>query len=375
MKIKRDLLSNEFLFAIVFFLTAILKPLTIAVSNSTQLLLFFYFLMFFAILLKNKFILNFSGKLNVILSILVLILCFIFDFSFRKNSMTLSLFYDFFRCGIIPFIFLTFVRDYKKLLFYWGIVSICVGVMYCLEPINNYQLTGNYMQFGYGEMLPAYLGSIILTYFFQKKWTIPLAMLFFLELCIFANKGAILAAVLSFITIIFLTKNKVDFKLYFFIALIAFLIIIFNKNILGMLYVIAKKLNFNSYSLNTLAMMLNGNTESILNLRFDIWNDVTALSQGHFIEGRGIGYYMSIYQTYPHNVFLDILIHNGIFFVLLFCYILSKSMVKIKRMKNEYKRNFIICMLLLWLIPMNISLTLWQYMPFWIYFWIVYSRD
>lgn len=375
MGIKTRLISDELFFSIAFFLTAILKPITVMVSYSALLLLFAYLTLFAVVIIRNNFKLFLSGKNGVLAIILIVCILFAFDIIFRKNSTTLSLFNDFLRCGIIPFLFLLYVKDYNKLLYTWAIMAICVGVMYCTEPINGYHLTGNYMQFGYGEMLPAFLGALILIYFFKYKWIFILAVFFFIELCVFANKGAIVTASVSVIVIILLSKRKVEPKIYFAIGVLALFVVIFNRNILELFYGIAKRLDFNSYSLNTISMMINGQSESILNLRFDIWKDVMELLEGHWVDGRGIGYYMSLRQTYPHNVFLDILLHSGVIWMILFCVLFSKTLFEIKRMHSIDKRNFAISMLLLWLIPMNMSLTLWQYTPFWIYFWIVLSRD
>mgnify|MGYP005780113663 CR=1 FL=1 len=375
MGIKTRLISDELFFSIAFFLTAILKPITVMVSYSALLLLFVYLTLFAVVIIRNNFKLFLSGKNGVLAIILIVCILFAFDIIFRKNSTTLSLFNDFLRCGIIPFLFLLYVKDYNKLLYTWAIMAICVGVMYCTEPINGYHLTGNYMQFGYGEMLPAFLGALILIYFFKYKWIFILAVFFFIELCVFANKGAIVTASVSVIVIILLSKRKVEPKIYFAIGVLALFVVIFNRNILELFYGIAKRLDFNSYSLNTISMMINGQSESILNLRFDIWKDVMELLEGHWVDGRGIGYYMSLRQTYPHNVFLDILLHSGVIWMILFCVLFSKTLFEIKRMHSIDKRNFAISMLLLWLIPMNMSLTLWQYTPFWIYFWIVLSRD
>ena len=375
MGIKTRLISDELFFSIAFFLTAILKPITVMVSYSALLLLFVYLTLFAVVIIRNNFKLFLSGKNGVLAIILIVCILFAFDIIFRKNSTTLSLFNDFLRCGIIPFLFLLYVKDYNKLLYTWAIMAICVGVMYCTGPINGYHLTGNYMQFGYGEMLPAFLGALILIYFFKYKWIFILAVFFFIELCVFANKGAIVTASVSVIVIILLSKRKVEPKIYFAIGVLALFVVIFNRNILELFYGIAKRLDFNSYSLNTISMMINGQSESILNLRFDIWKDVMELLEGHWVDGRGIGYYMSLRQTYPHNVFLDILLHSGVIWMILFCVLFSKTLFEIKRMHSIDKRNFAISMLLLWLIPMNMSLTLWQYTPFWIYFWIVLSRD
>ena len=231
------------------------------------------------------------------------------------------------------------------------------------------------MQFGYGEMLPAFLGALILICFFKYKWIFILAVFFFLELCVFANKGSIVTAIVSTIVIILISKRKADPKIYLVIGVFALIAIVFNRNILELIYGIAKRLNFNSYSLNTISMMINGQSESILNLRFDIWKDVLELLEGHWVDGIGIGYYMSLRQTYPHNVFFDILLHSGVIWMILFCVLFAKSLFRVKRMHSIDKKNFAISMLLLWFIPMNMSLTLWQCPPFWIYFWIVLSRN
>lgn len=375
MESRTRLVSDELFFSIAFFLTAILKPITVMVSNSTLLLLFAYLVLFSVVIIRNNFKLSFLGKNRALAIILIVCIAFAFDVIFRKNSMTLPLFNDFLRCGIIPFLYLLYVKDYNKLLYTWAIVAICVGVMYCLEPINGYHLTGNYMQFGYGEMLPAFLGALILICFFKYKWIFILAVFFFLELCVFANKGSIVTAIVSTIVIILISKRKADPKIYLVIGVFALIAIVFNRNILELIYGIAKRLNFNSYSLNTISMMINGQSESILNLRFDIWKDVLELLKGHWVDGIGIGYYMSLRQTYPHNVFLDILLHSGVIWMILFCVLFAKSLFVVKRMHSIDRRNFAISMLLLWFIPMNMSLTLWQCSPFWIYFWIVLSRN
>lgn len=375
MKNKTRLISDELVFSIAFFITAILKPLTVIVAHSTLLLSLSYLLLYCIVLFRNSFRLNFSGKKSGLVIIVLICVGFTFDILVRNNSMTASLFYDFFRCGIIPFFFFLYVKDYNKLLFTWAVIAMFVGLMYCIEPLNGYHLTGNYMQFGYGEMLPALMGTLILIYFFEKKWAICVLVFFFAELCLFANKGAILTAFVSLIVVASLASGKINFKIYCFVGAVVLLLVAFSKDILGFFYDIARMLDFNSYSLNTISMMINGKSESIFNLRFDIWKDVMELLTGHWFNGRGNGYYMSIRQTYPHNVILDILLHGGLLCAVPACIGFVKSLFKIKRVLNTDKRNYIICMLLLWFIPMNMSLTLWQYTPFWMYFFVVFSRN
>ena len=132
MESRTRLVSDELFFSIAFFLTAILKPITVMVSNSTLLLLFAYLVLFSVVIIRNNFKLSFLGKNRALAIILIVCIAFAFDVIFRKNSMTLPLFNDFLRCGIIPFLYLLYVKDYNKLLYTWAIVAICVGVMYCL---------------------------------------------------------------------------------------------------------------------------------------------------------------------------------------------------------------------------------------------------
>jgi len=52
---------------------------------------------------------------------------------------------------------------------------------------------------------------------------------------------------------------------------------------------------------------------------------------------------------------------------------LVTSIVHFKKYDN-YKKTFMFIILMLWLFPMQISLSLWNYAPFWIY-WGVYLQS
>ena len=89
------------------------------------------------------------------------------------------------------------------------------------------------------------------------------------------------------------------------------------------------------------------------------------------VLGYGIGYFRSIFDLYPHNLFLDLLVSNGVGALLLFVSYTLYSLLNIRLIRNKPMKCFLICIFISWMISMSISLTLWDYAPFWLFFIMV----
>ena len=364
----------EFYFVSYSFLFLFIKPLyRINTGSSTILLLFLIllvllcFFLFCDIKTSYRFL-----RCFVFLSCFLMI--FIVNYILCKNDIMRQYFENFVLYAVIPLIFILNVNNYRKVLNYFCAFSCVAGIMLCIEPFVGYAFTSDYMQFGFNMLFYSFIGLILLIFSLHKKVFIIPLIAELLLIFLYGNKGAFITAiVLLLFFLIFVSKHKL---LKFFVFILSIVCIIFWKEILLELINIGRYLGIDSYSLDTFKILISDNYEVVTNSRIDIWKQAWEWIKDYPIFGSGIGTFEVAEHGYAHNIFIDITVTFGIVGLVIFFVFLLKSLFVIKRCENAFQKQFILALLLFWIVAMEVSLTFWSTIGFWIYLEICFlSQD
>lgn len=350
----------------------LLRPISVVYSYRWSFILGgLVVIMLLSTVKSTSFKINGRTLKELFLLVICVSLIFLFDLLFRRNLYTVENYTGFILYGAVTGLFISNIRDFKALLKYWGILASVGGVIYIFDPFQQYLISGGYMNFG-SAVLPAFAACVVGFNYYKKKIILPLAAVFFLEIAIYANKGALVSAVaiVIFFTI-FNTENKSARRkrLCLFIVL-AGCVFFFLPNILAGLVRLANILGVASYSLTDLDEILTRNNRlSSYTVRTGIWDNVIHELKANPLFGMGIGGFESKYGNYAHNFFLDILITHGIIVGTIVFGALIKmiknSLSFIHFNKDLFVFSFI--MLLLWIFPSFFSFTYWKLNAFWIF--------
>lgn len=370
--------KNEFFLALYLILFPILKIFTVNYTEKSTIIL--------AITVTSLLII--WGISNIccdkkifinckLLLFIIIIYSIIFlDMLMRNNILKMEYIYNFTIYGVIPILLVSKVKNYEKLLTYYSALTIINGIMYLYDPLNSYKYTGNYMDFGFSYMLPAFVGSVILYSVYKKKYSLILMLIFFVEILIYANKGATICALcIILVYYIFLNKNKnKKYKRIVVILIISFIGFLNIEKIIDILLKKIQGLNISTYSLNTFLKILSGNGDAIYTSRTSIWEQAIHLIIKKPLNGYGLGYFEVMYNGYTHNLILDIAVAFGAIGLMMFLIVFIYSIGKVIRIEDYHKKTFLITMLVISVIPLMISLSYWKVMPFWIYLGIIVGK-
>ncbi len=363
---------SEFLLVIYCFSFSFLKPLTVTLKSYSTLILLVSAIAIIAIYIFVN--LNRLSRMNFLRFLIFLLSLFIVagtQFVFWNNSMLFSCLYSFCIYGLIPAFLLINVKNYSKLLKYWCYTSFVAGIIFLPDPFLGYQWSGGYMPLGFNHLLPAFGACIVLWLYYNKKWSAFAALILFAEMFLYANKGAALTAVVYF-AVFYLFAKKENSNKKVLCAVLAMIITIifvyiFRFQIFDFVYDLAQNLGINSYALKTFRELLYTSGDRIYSQRIDIWIQCLEEFAQKPIFGMGIGGFQAEYGYYPHNVFLEILVSFGIFGLSFFIIAILAGIKYIKKTTDADKKTFLLMMLILWILPMQISLSLWNYAMFWVY--------
>ncbi len=176
-------------------------------------------------------------------------------------------------------------------------------------------------------------------------------------------RGLITALVLLFATII--TKERMILKKNDFIynagAGVSFLETDTNLTIS-----IAELFVKDTYSINTFKILLN-DSSIITSVRTNIWDDALQVIRAHPF-GTGVGFFETYYHGYTHNVELDIAVMFGLAGFFVFVALLIWAIKKLILLKYRNKKIFLLGCLICSMVPLQISLTIWNVLLFWV-FW------
>lgn len=281
-------------------------------------------------LLKTKNYINLMSLKSFFMIFIMIIMIFI-SISKSNNSIVYTRLYEFLIYGVIPVSIFSQIRDFKPFLDTYVKLSVIIFLIYILDPLNQYFLTGSYMVYGFQAILPAFFGIHIGKIKTGKKVYLLLEIISIICLIFFANRMSILSAILFIIVInLFYEKFTVKKIIGYSIAILATIIIILNfTTILKYAVNMLNQLGYNSYSLNSTLLYLQGNNFSFDAGRNIIWKEALEFIKLKPITGVGIGYFESVYGLYSHNIFIDFLLSFGLIGLSMMLLLLINSMLKL----------------------------------------------
>lgn len=369
----------EFMSALFLFLFSLLHPFVVS-SSSSAIILFSssviaLVVLYAYIVMHNKIKISFRAGL-IMCSVIIFLL--FFDLLFRDNDNISNYMYDFSLNGILPMLFLVTVREYKPLLWFYAHFAILTGLIYLLDPLlYNYKWSVDYMQYGYNYMMPAVFGSMLMFFYFKKNIYLPIIFIFTISIFIFANKGVIFAEVVGFIYYYLnvYKKNKVSIYKYAFVILLIFLVIYNFEVLIYYGFNIANMLEIgDSYSLNTFAVLFSSDSSYVVSQRTELWDFALKMLEEKPLLGWGVGWYEKFStQPYPHNFIYEILVEYGLVGGILFSLFFVISFRKLLKTVDFEKKVFLFTLLILWIIPLSISLTFWKTTYFWAFWLLLYT--
>ncbi len=360
----------EFIFVIYFWSFILLRQLSIMygpiVLLTSSLSLMFFFVIY---LLKtndmkcDRSILAFSSLSSGI---------FIVDAALRYNAYSFGCFYQYIYSGLVPMIFLSKIRNAKKLFYYYSCFSVVVFFIYMGAPFNEYGLFSDYMDFGLSFALPTFVGLFLFFHYFKVKWVIVLEVCCFLLLMIFANRGAFLAAIFFiFIYFLLLTTpfNAKSIICRWFLPIGTLFAIVYVNfyTVMEYLYNTTAEMGYNSRLISMFYQYLfvDGDAASLSAHRLGLWENAIEMIGQSPVIGHGMGAFQaSTFSTYAHNIFLDIFLSYGLVGLLTFCIILCYNMRRILKLTGAAKVLGLV-FFSLWFPVLLFSLTFFQSMGFW----------
>lgn len=362
---------NELLFTIYLYLFTLLKVFTTAFPEiSTLVLLASTIIIVVISLFYNK--MRFPKKFMIILAISIFII--VIEFLTRSNKQTINYVYDYIIYGIITIYLYSYAKNKEIIVRYYTKLSIIVFFILFLDPFNNYDMTETYMVFGY-SMLPAFSGMFIGYAYLNKKWIIPLVFISFIQLVFFANRGAILAAIIIVILLYMnkLSNQRLNFKsivkissIFLIISISTLFISINAYKIVNSAYQLLSQKGYFSYALFTLSRTLKtGNIAFEMSTRNVIHESAWEFIRDKLFFGNGIGAFHNYYGIYSHNLILDILATFGIVGFFFFLILFIRAMIKIL-CSSEFDRVFGILILTLAIIPLWFSMNFFVSKEFWV---------
>ena len=290
---------------------------------------------------------------------------------FGQREISVTYMVNFFMYGVVALFLLMNVCDYQRVL-YWVVRFSCInGVLLILDPFFGYQFNGNYMSYGFNMLMFSFTGLLIARFYYRNRFfsvpiVIELAMILF-----YGNKGAGITAAILLLYAMFLSGSKVKRLIYCAVGCIGALSW---RTVTLWVIDAAQYFGINSYSITTLKDMLSDNADIVFSVRTDIWEAAGMWISQKPVFGYRVGAFEAAIKLYAHNVFYDITLCFGFVGLAVFIVLLLHSVYKMYR--NPYKeyKLFQLCCLCCWLLPMQISLTLWNVPLFWVY-WGLYFFD
>lgn len=367
---KNKIMSAEFFFALSYFLSSLIKPILVNnASKSSTILIGMTILLILFSLFASRFFISKRKLAWFFIIVFFTSALFLFDLIFRPNNLLGKYYYNFVIYGIIPLVMLLEVKDFEQVLYWWSSLSIVVGIMYMADPFLGYQWMGGYMPYGFEAMLPAFSGTCVVFFHYKKKCILPLMIIFFSEIIIFANKGAIIAgaAVLFFTYLYSNKKQTISLKKFGGICL-GIIVCFWQKNtVLSFFLMLAKKIGIRSYSLITIEESFSKKGGEFFWGRSDLWNKVLEYCKNRVFTGYGIGWLEENTGNYAHNFFLDLLSTFGVvlsFFILITLIVMLKNTT---HNSNTHLKYFLLLIFVLWFFPLQFSLTIWKTEAFWVF--------
>ncbi len=370
---KRNI--NEILFVLYIFLLIIIKFFFKLNPSYTFIMLLIptISILLVSIIYNGKK--SFCLKPQIFIITFFIILIFIISILVNDNQYILNYLYEFFIYGFIPIYLFSKVKDINKVIQIGSKFSIIAFLIYFYDPLINYYYFSDYMSFGLVCMLPIFFFSSLSRKVLHKKGYLLLEIMSLVELLIFCNRGSFLTAMMVEI-VFFIVDNSKEKNKYLLIKiflLIGLSVLLVNNinNFLKILQDLLTKLNFDSYSIRAVSLMLSGDSTGFSG-REEIWKNAISYFYENPIIGHGIGAFEKIYEIYTHNFILETLTSTGIMGLILITVSISKYIKKC--IMNENK-CFYFALLIVAIIPLLFSIYIFKWLYFWILIYIAYDNN
>ena len=243
------------------------------------------------------------------------------------------------------------------------------GIIPLIDSFAGNLMFEDYMVLGYEGLLPAFACCLIKFFYNRKQKYLFGAFIYLIDMAIFTNKGATLTAIVLFAMMyVYFSKNKKHTVIKLMLIFLGVLtIFLFRMPLLRFLSIIAKRIGFDSYSLNTIAMIVYGDGDLVFGLRTDLWNDSIKYILQEPLTGFGAGGFYTIYGNYPHNFLIEMCLTFGCIITLLAMIVFLRGVISTVKEKNFERQIFLATILIMWFIPLSISMSFWQSNTFWIF--------
>lgn len=370
---KRNI--NEMLFVLYIFLLIIVKFFFKLNPSHTFIMLLIpaITILLVSIIYNGKKAFRFKTQIFIITFFIILI--FIISILFNDNEYILNYLYEFFIYGFIPMYLFSKVKNINEVIRIGAKFSIIAFLIYFYDPLINYYYFSDYMSFGLVCMLPIFFFSSLSRKVLHKKGYLFLEIMSLLELLIFCNRGAFLTAMIVEIVFFIVDNSKEKNKYWlikiFLLTSLSVLLVNNINNFLMILQDFLTKLNFDSYSIHAISLMLSG-ASSGLSGREEIWMNAISYFYENPIIGHGIGAFEKIYEIYTHNLILETLTSTGIFGLLL----IIVSIIKyIRKSSMNENKCFYFALLIVAIVPLLFSIYIFRWLYFWILIYIAYDKS
>lgn len=365
---NKKVVTPEFIFILYIFGFITLRPALFLFQGYTSEIIACYVIGTVILSLVNKHTYKKNSLLKwIAVSVLFEILLYI-----SPNEATTIYKNNFFMYGVVVLFLMLNIRDFKLVLHWIFRFSCLNGALIVLDPFFDFQFTGGYMEYGFNMLMFSFSGLLVGFYYMGKKYIFPFIIVELFMISFFGNKGACIAAIILFLSGMFFFGNDIKKLVLCIVACFGLL----NWRIV-LLWIIdlAKYFGVSSYSITTMQMMISDYSDVIFSARTDIWETASDwILQKPFL-GYGVGVFEEVTHGYAHNIFFDITLAFGLLGLAMFIVFLIYSVYRMCRNPNlEYKIVQGGC-LLCWLIPMQISLTLWNVPLFWVYWGLCLYND
>ena len=375
---KKYIWTHEFVAAFYVTMFSILSPLTHTSANGTStVILYLALALCFAMTLLVKKRVN--ASYTPLIKILAVVGGFLlFDAIFRSNDDIFEYIYYFVIYGLFTIFFVNYLESFEIFLKCYIALTLISGVVMAMDPFQGYLWSNTYMEYGLNTMLPAFAATVLLVFHYKKKLAVIPMFAILILLAIFANKGAILTAILLIIVgVSYINNNNiVNKKTLIYLGVIVTAMYIGYLEIFKLLIAIADRLGIDSYALITISVILGDTSNnSVYNTRMDIWDEALLYFKDSPIWGNGIGFFSSHSEGYEHNLFLEILNAWGLIGITFFFAMLQKAFSKYKLTADQNKKALLCVLFIVSFVPLMSSLTFWACQSFWLFWGIVLKND
>lgn len=360
-------LSHELIFALYLWGFTLLKPLIQVSGNLSTVILFSYVLILLVLSFYFEPIQRFKIAVYTLIGSFLFVL--FLDLLFRPNSYSITIIYNFIIYGLLPIHFFSKVSNSKRFFEINVWISLISLILYGWDPLFDYNLFGDYMSYGFGVILPTYFGLHIGRKILKHRFLLPFEVVSLFLLFLFANRSTLLGAILMWVLVEILI-TKYDWRKLLKNSMIVLFVgtLLFNiTKIIDYLILLMSRYGLYSYSLANYSQLLHGNV-----VGFSSGRDILSIKAEEFIKekdnlfiGSGAGIYQAEHGFYTHNMISDIRIEYGFMGIIVICFLLMKSILKVFFYKNQYNKLLGVFLLVQWFPKLLLSVVWLSDIGFW----------